>query len=165
VDPLTKALTEAELAVVRETEPRLLAGLAEDELIDLHARVRRGRNKYVGQYRRQASARVPEVSARGAARTGNRRAAERAEVFEAALARVSTALARAARGSAAELKAERLAAARAAKSASGPEPGAPGTPADPAGTTRPPAKSAGRRKRDASTLAAGARHQARRDSR
>jgi hypothetical protein len=168
VDEKTQALGESELAVVRETEAGALAELTEDELIDLHSRVRRARTKYVGQYRRQAGARVAEAGARGAARPRNRRAAERAEVFEAALARVSTALAKAARRSAAELRSVRLAAARAARSASRPAEQAtpeglssPGSTA-PAG---PPVTSAGRRKRDASSLAAGARRQAQRDSR
>ena len=166
MDALTKAMSETELAVVRETEPTALADLGEDQLIELHGRVRRGRDKYTGQYRRQASMRVAEVGGRGAARPGNRRAADRAEVFEAALARVSTALARAARRSAAELKAERLAAARAEKAASRrPESDLPEA-AEPAPETpRPPVKSSGRRKRDASTLAAGARRQAKRDAR
>ena len=167
MDALAKALSETELAVVRETEPAALSGMSEDDLIELHARVRRGRNKYAGQYRRQASSRVAEVGGRGAARPGNRRAADRAEVFEAALARVSTALARAARQSAAQLKAERLAAARRTRSAGVPvPPPAPPEPAPPeAETALPPVKSAARRKRDASTLAAGARRQAERDSR
>jgi hypothetical protein len=161
------ALGEAELAVVRASHPAALAALTEDELMDLHARVRRGRNKYSGQYRRQAGARVAEAGARGAARPGNRRAAERAEVFEVAMAGVSAALARAARRTAADLKSERLTAARTARSAPPPEPGpGPGDGASPrtAATARPPVKSAGRRKRDASTLAAGARRQARRDA-
>ena len=167
MDALAKALSESELAVVRETEPAVLAGMSEDDLIELHARVRRGRDKYVGQYRRQASSRVAEVGGRGAARPGNRRAADRAEVFEAALARVSTALARAARQSAAQLKAERLAAARATRAAGRPAPlpVPPDAPPPEVQTARPPVKSAGRRKRDASTLAAGARRQAKRDSR
>jgi hypothetical protein len=165
VEETIRALGETELAAVRATESAALAELTEDELLDLHTRVRRARNKYVGQYRRRASARVAEAGARGAVRPGNRRAAERAEVFEAALARVSTALARSARQSAAQLKSERLAAARADRAGV-----RPATPPDaqevasPA-PTRPPVKSAGRRKRDASTLAAGARRQARRDSR
>jgi hypothetical protein len=164
VDALTKAMSETELAVVRETEPDVLAGLTEDDLIDLHTRVRRGRNKYAGQYRRQASGRVAEVGGRGAARPANRRAADRAEVFEAALARVSTALARAARQSAAELKAERLAAARAARRQP-PRLEPPDAPQPEPAEPRPPVKSTGRQKRDASTRATGARRQAKRDSR
>ena len=165
MDALTKALSEPELAVVRETEPDVLAGLGEDELIELHGRIRRGRDKYVGQYRRQARVRVAEVGARGAARSGNRRAADRAEVFEAALARVSTALARAARRSAADLKTERLAAARAARAATRrPASGVPDAASPPPETPRRPVKSPARRKREASTLAEGARRQAKRDA-
>jgi hypothetical protein len=162
------ALGEAELAVVRETDSAALAGVTEDQLIDLHSRVRRSRSRYAGQYRRQAAVRVTETGGRGAARPGNRRAAERAEVFELALARVSAALATAARHSAAELKAERLAAARAARSG-GPSDPAPGqdavVPPGTAAAARPPVKSPGRRKQEASTRAAGARRQARRDGR
>ena len=81
-----------------------------------------------------------------------------------ALARVSTALAKAARRAAADLKAERLAAARSAipapRSARQAEAAA-DTSADP----RPPRKSSGRVKRDASDIAVGKRNQARRDSR
>ncbi|HST65796.1 MAG TPA: hypothetical protein VLM05_11465 [Mycobacteriales bacterium] len=166
MDAVTQALGEAELAVIRRTGAEALAGLTEDELIDLHARVRRARNKYTGQYRRQAGARVAEAGARGAARPRNRRAADRAEVFEAALARVSAALARAARRSAAELRSDRLAAARAARGGPGPEVEADtGDPRPSGAAARPPVKSTGRQKRDASSVAAGARRQARRDSR
>jgi hypothetical protein len=167
VNAVTKALSETELAVVRATEPDVLAGMKEDDLIDLHARVRRGRDKYTGLYRRQASERVAETGGRGAARPGNRRAADRAEVFEVALARVSTALARAARQTAAQLKAERIAAGKAARASAGPasRPAPPEAQPAESKTGRPPAKSTGRRKRDASSLAAGARRQAKRDSR
>ena len=55
--------------------------------------------------------------ARGAARPKNRRPADKAEVFEDALARVSRRLAAVARDSASALKAERLEAVRAARAA------------------------------------------------
>ena len=163
MDLVARALGAAELEVVRRTEPAVLADLTEDELIELHTRVRRGRDKHAGQYRRQSAARVAEAGGRGAARPGNRRAAERAEVFEAALARVSTALARAARRSAADLKAERLAAAPAAKSV-------PAAPPGPAAATLPAGGAAAgqdhrRAQADASSQAAGARRQAQRDGR
>jgi hypothetical protein len=162
-------LSDAELAVARETERTALAAMSEEELEELHLRVRRLRDKHVSQYRRQAAARVTEAGARGAARSRNRRAADRAEVFERALARVSTALAKAARQSAAQLRAERLAAAAEARSSERPAATArarrastadPSTPAK-----RPPRKSTGRVKRDASTLAENKRRQARRDAR
>jgi cytochrome P450 len=92
--------------------------------------------------------------------------------YEEALARVSRRVAALARQSAAELRAERLAAARAARQARGP--GAPEAVSD-AGRTGP-AVTAGptgdralhspaSKKRRASTRAAGARQQAKRDSR
>jgi hypothetical protein len=166
VDATARALGETELAIVRETEPAALAGHSEEELLDLHARVRRARNKYVGQYRRQGSGLVQPAGGRGKARPQNQRARDRAEVFEAALGRVSTAVAKAARAAAAELKAERLAAARAARTGSGPSAAAPAQPQRGTGAARrPPQKSTGRIKKDASSIAAGKRRQARRDSR
>ncbi|MBS1691520.1 MAG: hypothetical protein JST91_04790 [Actinobacteria bacterium] len=164
---LLDSLSEPDLLLVRATEPAELGELDEDALLDLHARVRRARNKHVGVYRRQAAARVPAKGARGAARAGNQRNAARAEVFEEALARVSRQLSAAARQSARELKEERLALARGG-SAAAPAPvvSAPRTsgvtPRVRKDTTR---DSPGRKKREASTKASGARRQARRDSR
>ncbi len=109
---LLNSLTETELALVRETERDQLAALDEDALVDLHGRVRRARGKYVKLYRRQASVQVIESGGRGKARPKNLRNAQKAEVFEDALARVSRHLATVARASAAALKADRLAAAR-----------------------------------------------------
>src|SRR5580704_14123085 len=130
---LLAALNDAERLLVAQTERAELAALDEDAAIDLEGRIRRARNKYVGQYRRGAAL---------------------------------------ARQSAAELRAERLAAARAARQAHGP--GAPG--AVPAAGRKGPAVTAERtgdralrspasNKRRASTHAAGARQQAKRDSR
>ena len=169
---LLAALNDAERLLVAQTERAELAALDEDEAIDLEGRIRRARNKYVSQYRRGASARVVEQGARGQAVPENQRAALKAEAFEAALARVSRRVAALARQSAAELRAERLAAARAARQAHGP--GAPG--AVPAAGRKGPAVTAERtgdralrspasNKRRASTHAAGARQQAKRDSR
>jgi hypothetical protein len=161
-------LTDAEALLVMETEKPALAQLDEDELVALHARIRRARGKYVGQYRRGASARVSDVGGRGKANAQNQRARDKAEVFEDALSRVSSALAAAARASAAALKAERLEAARAAKAN-------PRAAAPVASGGKAPAASASRaktgtpapvtRKKNASTLAQGARRQAKRDSR
>ena len=161
-------LTDAEALLVMETEKAALAALDEDALVELHTRIRRARGKYVGQYRRGASARVKGVGGRGKANPQNQRARDKAEIFEEALSRVSTALAVAARASAAELKAERLEAARAAKA--NPRAAAPassgGKAAAASGSraktgTRAPAT----KKKNASTLATGARRQAKRDSR
>ena len=169
---LLAVLNDAERLLVAETERAELAALDEDAAIDLEARIRRARNKYVGQYRRAASARVIEHSGRGTARAENKRAAMKAEAFEEALARVSRRVATLARQAAAALRAERLAAARAARHGR-----APGTgPADaavgrkgPSVTAEPTGDRALRsprtEKQRAGTLAAGARRQAKRDSR
>jgi hypothetical protein len=162
---ITNSLTEAELALVRETDRDRLADLDEDALAELHDRIRRARTKHVTIYRRTGAATVGAKGGRGVAKERNARNAAKAEVFEDALARVSRALAAAARSSATMLRAERVAAARAERSAGprrGPGSGPDGTPA-----SRPravPRDAPARRKRDASTLATGARRQGRRDS-
>jgi len=95
-----------------ETEPKRLAELDEDGLIDLHTRVRRARTKYSTLYRRQGAAAVRAGGKRG---VSPKNTLEKAEVFEDALARVSRAVAAAARASAIALRAERLAAAGTAR--------------------------------------------------
>jgi hypothetical protein len=169
---LLAVLNDAERLLVAQTERAELVALDEDAAIELETRIRRARDKYVGQYRRGASAAVAEHGGRGKARPENKRAAMKAEAFEEALSRVSRRVAALARQSAAALRAERLAAARAARQGQGPgepEP-APGTgrkgtaetaaPADADPRSTPSAKS-----RRASTRAQGARRQAKRDSR
>jgi hypothetical protein len=163
---LLNSLTEAELTLVRETEAGQLAVLDEDGLAELHNRIRRARNKYVGVYRRQAASRVEEAGGRGKSYARNVRGRAKAEAFEDALARVSEHLAAAARASAEVLKAERLAEARQGRNSAPPAGPAP----------RPVARRAdqqidrqpdftGLHKRHASTKSVGARRQARRDSR
>ena len=169
---LLAVLSDAERLLVAQTERAELAALDEDAAIELEARIRRARNKYVGQYRRAASARVAEHGARGSARAENKRAAMKAEAFEEALARVSRRVATLARQAAAALRAERLAAARAPRQSHGPGTGQ-AEPAD--GRKGPPVtgEPAGDRamrsprteKQRAGTMAAGARRQAKRDSR
>ncbi|WP_433462778.1 hypothetical protein [Spirillospora sp. CA-128828] len=164
---LLNSLNEPELALVRETETAVLSDLTEDGLADLHTRIRRARNKYSKLYRRTASTRVEEFGGRGKARPKNQRDAQKAEVFEDALARVSWYLARAARRSAAELKAERLAAAGPARTPP-PQPGTPQPEAMTPQTTprrRPTTADPALNRRHAATRAKGARRQARRDSR
>ena len=117
---LLTVLNDGERLLVAQTEKAELAALDEDAALDLEARIRRARNKYVGQYRRNASARVAEHGARGTARPENLRAFMKAEAFEEALSRVSRRVATLARQAAAKLRAERLAAARAAKQGHGP---------------------------------------------
>lgn len=151
--------------LVRETDKEKLATLDEDGLVELHTRVRRARNKYVKLYRRQAGARVEEFGGRGHARPKNRRNAQKAEVFEDTLARVSRHLAAAARRSAKELRAGRLADARQESPVPPPRSGG-DTAARPMTSQRADRRpdSAALQRRHAKTLARGARRQARRDS-
>ena len=171
---LINSLTEAESALVRETQPARIAGLDEDALVELHQRVRRARNKYVKLYRREGSARVSDLGGRGFARPKNRRNAGKAEVFEDALSRVSRQLATAARRSARDLRAERLTAARGPAGGAAPARKAAPRAARKASTTKAAGPTRDRdarprtpatTKRVASSRAAGARRQARRDSR
>src|SRR5215467_3914539 len=168
---LLAVLNDAERLLVGQTGRAELAALDEDAAIELETRIRRARNKYVGQYRRAAATAVADHGGRGKARPENTRAAMKAEAFEEALSRVSTRVGTLARQSAAQLRAERLAAARAARQ--GQPPGAQAAPAagrkGPAATGEPTGDRALRSpalaKRRASTRAAGDRRQAKRDSR
>jgi len=169
---LLAVLNDAERLLVAETGRAELAALDEDAAIELETRIRRARNKYVGQYRRAASAAVAEHGGRGKARPENKRAAMKAEAFEEALSRVSRRVAALARQSATELRAERLAAARAAKQGRGPETGSavPGVSRQGPPVTGEPTgdralRSPASQKQRASTRATGARQQAKRDSR
>jgi len=169
---LLAVLTSAERLLIARTERAELAALDEDAALELEDRIRRARNKYVGLYRRSASAAVIEHGGRGKAAPENTRAAMKAEAFEEALSRVSRRVAVLARQSAAKLRAERLAAARAARQAN--RPGA--RAAAPAEGRRGPAlteeptgdralHSPASERARASTRAQGARRQAQRDSR
>ena len=172
---LLARLTDAERLLVAETGKDELAALDEDGLVELHTRVRRARSKYVGQYRRGAAARVPSAGGRGKGFAQNQLARDKAEAFEIALAQVSAALAKSAKASAAELKAERLAAAAAgttrpraassttAERAAEPARKAPASPARTTSGSKRPAPS--QAKKNASSRAQGARRQAKRDSR
>lgn len=160
-----RTLTEAELSLVRESEPAALRDLTEDELLDLHARVRRARSKHVKVYRRGAAVTVGATGARGSAYARNQKARDKAEVFESLLARVSRQVAVAARRSSDELRKARLAEARAGRSAGpGTEPVA-STAAELPSTKARPTRTTGGLKKDASSRSKGARRQAARDSR
>ena len=180
---MTNSLSEKNRLLLAETETAALRALNEDELLALQDRVRRSRDKYVSVYRRKGAAKARKKGGRGLAKEANRRNADRAEVFEDALARVSTALAAAARRTARELRTERLAAARAAKAAAAPRKAMPAKTATSVRSDRPasprkpatagPSQPVGDRvhrspasvKRKASTTATNARRQAKRDSR
>lgn len=172
-------LNDEERLLVQQTFPEALDQLDEDEVVQLHTRIRRARNKYVGKYRRQAAKRVSKHGGRGAARPKNTRAKGKAEVFEEALAAVSSRLAVLAQRSAEDLRAQRLAAARAAKKGQKP-PALPDDSAERAGDSAVAGKSLGvtdgpindqalrspsKQARRAGTRAKGARRQAKRDAR
>jgi hypothetical protein len=158
-----KALSGSEKELVLAARPKKLRKLDEDELIELHKRVRKARDKYVTLHRRRASEQVGKDRARGKAAKRHRRVAEKAEIFEDALARVSRQLAVAARRSSAALKEERLAAAQ----DRGERPRAP-RPSSRSGGARPGGKRRRRhrrpdeRRRVASERAAKRRHEAKR---
>lgn len=159
------SLNESERLLVAETSREALRGLDEDALVALHDRVRKARTKHVQLHRRQAAAAVESKGARSGA---PRRDASKAEIFEDALARVSTALAAAARRSAAELRAERLAAApkqagRTAKATPAKAPATAKAAKPTAGRAR--AKQPAERKSVAASRATGARRQATKDAR
>ena len=161
---LLHSMTEAEQLLVAETERAAMATLDEDELLELHTRVRRARTKFVKNYRRRAGAAVSSRGGRGLSYETNQRDRGKAEVFELALARVSRQVAVLARQAAAELKAERLAAARAGSSGPGDGAGRRGG-GLPAGRRPAATKTTGGVKKDASSRAQGARRQAKRDAR
>ncbi len=163
---ILNSLSEGEFRLVRETEKVQMADLDEDELIALHSRIRRARNKYVTLYRRAGAAKVKHKGGRGSGKTANTRNAAKAEAFEDALSRVSRQLAVASRQSARELKDERLALARGdapsfddGRIANGKMHRASRNRA------KVGRKSGARKKFEASTLAAGARRQAKKDKR
>jgi hypothetical protein len=158
-------LTRKERALLAETHADRLRAMDEEALIELHARVRRARDRLVQLHRREVAEQVDAARARGTASVAPRRSASKAEIFEDALARVSSSLARAARATAASLRAERLAAARAAARPVATE-ARPQVPrktkaAAPRARKRPPIE----RKASAASRAANARRQARRDAR
>lgn len=165
---IVNSLPSAERFLIMQTEPAKLKDLTEDELIELHERIRRARNKAVNNYRRAGSARISAKGSRGKAKQTNQTNADRAEVYEEALARVSSALAVAARASARELRDERIAAARAASGKPATVPKA-GKPAPKGGSARGSARNSTRnsvsKKSNASQKSSKARSQARRDAR
>lgn len=157
------SLTELERNLVAETEKSAMADLDEDAVLELHTRIRRARTKYVKLYRREASGQVAASGGRGKAYAKNQRNRDKAEIFELALARVSRRVDAVAKQAAAELRSERLAAAK--KSGDGPAAG--NLPeVDKKAVKRAKAtKTTGGLKKDASSRSQGARRQAKRDSR
>lgn len=165
MDDYLWVLKDQERDLVRELEHDRLVLLDEDQLLALHRRVRRARNKHVSNYRRKAARTVVEEGGRGAAHSKGAKSRLRAEAFEEALAIVSERLAEVAHVRAEELKAERLAQAQAGRwSGPGTETSHDGKVSGP-GRQRDHQQSTGGVKRDASSQAQGARRQAKRDGR
>jgi hypothetical protein len=163
---LVRTLSKSEQSLIMQTRPKELDKLDEDQLADLHDRVRRARTKYSKLYRQQASAKVRKDRARGKASAKASPDRDRTEVFEDALARVSRRLARAARASADELRTQRLAAVKAAKAGKGKsKKTAGGGKASGKGRQASKAKTPISKKSNASGRATKARKQAKRDAR
>jgi hypothetical protein len=160
------SLTKSERSLVAETERKRLIDLDEDGLLALLDRVRRARNKHVQLHRQEVGRQVSAKGARGMASTPPRRSASKAEIFEDALARVSSELGKRARASAAELRADRIAAARQTRN---------DVPVKSAGRAKPSTRQASpsrsrqptpiERKKVSATASAGARRQAKTDAR
>lgn len=165
MDEYLWVLKRPELDLIREIEPERMAALDEDELLALHKRIRKARNKHVGNYRRNGARRVAEAGGRGAARPGNKKSLLRAEAFEEALSRVSDRLGVVAHEQAEALKQERLARARSGKSTGPSSPVGSDGAVSGAGRQRSHSKTTGGVKRDASSRSQGARRQAARDAR
>lgn len=168
---LLAELNKKERRIIAATEPEALAQLtSEEEVLKLHKQIRRERNKLVGQYRRTASKGVKQHGGRGMSAPKNTKARLKVEALEEALARVSEALAERAAESAAQLREDRLAAARAIK---GTKPaadhgvaGSASLPSGPEAAVGDRAlKSPVRAKQRGSAGAQGARKQAKRDAR
>jgi len=160
------SMTDAERRLIAQTTPAALTLLDEEELLDLHGRIRRARTKYVKNYRQAASARVTQRSSRGTAHAENQRSRDKAEVFELSLARVSRHVAKSASQAAAALKAERLEAAREqSRTPARPTAPRPRTKTPTPSNKRTTTKTTGGLKKDASSRAQGARRQAKRDAR
>lgn len=161
---LLHSLTDAERRFVAETSSEALSGLDEEQVLELHTRARRMRDKYVKNYRRAAGAAVTSRGGRGLSYEKNQRDRGKAEIFETALARVSRRLGTLASQSAAELKRERLEAAR--SDSSGPAKTTAARPTRaPASRPRGVKKTTGGVKKDASSRAMGRRRQVERDTR
>lgn len=82
-------LSQQEAALIGESRIAALERMDEQQLKDLQSRLRTAREKNFSLLRRQGAARVEAEGARGAAQPANERRAEKVEVFDEALARVS----------------------------------------------------------------------------
>lgn len=161
-----------ELKLLTQTQAKTLESLDEQDLAKLHTRVRRARDKYSTLYRRQAARAVKRAKARGKASANNAGTSAKSEIFEDALVLVTDRMSFLAHESAAELKDQRLADAQRGKGTKPPADGVPAAPKKSRGKVKGKARAAKRaslkspksKKNVASSRAAGARRQAKRDS-
>jgi hypothetical protein len=162
-----KMLSDGEKELVLAARPKKLRKLDEDELLDLHKRARRARNKYAKLHRRRASDQVGADKARGKAAKKQARVAAKAEVFEDVLSRVSRRLAVVAHEQAEQLRDERLSAARPTHKGSAvrPRPAAKGSIAPKGKHRRARDRRAIEQRTNAANRSAKRRHQARRANR
>ena len=154
--------TKAESELLAQTTAAALAPLGHADLAKLENLVRKHADKYRDLYRRQGSATVAKTHSRARTATANASTAEKAELFSAALSRVTAQLAKRDREEASDLRNERLAAARAAKSG-GPNKVGSTSAGKAAGASTSRAKKTGPSGKAAATRSANARSQAKRD--
>ena len=179
-----RLLTADEAKLIEQTSVAALDKKNLDEVGAIYDRVRKGRDKYRGLHRRQASSQVGKDHARGTGANKNMGSASKYEIYEEALGRVSKREAELAKQNAGDLKKARLiaaaATAEAAKAAPPVPPRAPATktaatpvakkavPASSARATKGPApksKSATSKVRSSVSRSNQSRTQARRDGR
>ena len=108
-----RLLTADEAKLIEQTSVAALDKKTLDEVGAIYDRVRKGRDKYRGLHRRQASNQVRRDHARGTGANKNLGSSSKYEIFEEALGRVSKREADLAKQSAGELKKARLIAAAA----------------------------------------------------
>ncbi len=139
-----RLLTADEAKLIEQTSVAALEKKNLDDVGAIYDRVRKGRDKYRGLHRRQASTQVRRDHARGTGANKNMGSASKYEIFEEALGRVSKREAELAKLNAGDLKKARLiavaAAAEAAKSAPPVPPRAKKAPAKKAPAKKAPAK-------------------------
>jgi hypothetical protein len=112
-----RLLTADEAKLIEQTSVAALDKKNLDEVGAIYDRVRKGRDKYRGLHRRQASTQVRKDHARGTGANKNIGSASKYEIFEEALGRVSKREGELAKQHAGELKKSRLIAAAAAAEA------------------------------------------------
>ena len=138
-----RLLTADEAKLIEQTSVAALDKRNLDEVGAIYDRVRKGRDKYRGLHRRQASSQVGKDHARGTGANKNMGSASKYEIYEEALGRVSKREAELAKQNAGDLKKARLiAAAATAEAAKAAPPVPPRARAKKAPAKKAPAKKA-----------------------